>query len=51
MKSFLIREVVLKLIAIKGGNWVRGIDTSSIVSIPVSIPEIKEFLPSLLERQ
>jgi hypothetical protein len=36
--------VVLKLIAIKGGNWVRGIDTSSIVSIP----EIKEFLPSLL---
>jgi hypothetical protein len=39
--------MVLKLIAIKRGNWVGGIDTSVLSSI-LWIPEIKEFLTSLI---
>ena len=36
--------MVLKLIAIKGRNWVG----ESMLSSILSIPEIKEFLPSLI---
>jgi hypothetical protein len=53
-KSFLIREVVLKLIAIKGGNWFGEsryyrywYRYLTILASILSIPEIKEFLPSL----